>query len=133
MRQCCMGWSSGLAPASQYPRLRRALQTNVKHLRTARAAKRKLFGHYYLVGRKELLNEGSFAYRSVYHPAARFKPSDLADAAETRVSLGCCFRFAAARDDGRRDYCPHPKTFVRSPMKFAAATSRHDWSDLDSL
>jgi hypothetical protein len=52
---------------------------------------------------------------------------------KTRVSLGCCFRFAAARDDGRRDYCPHPKTFVRSPMKFAPATSRHDWSDLDSV
>ena len=36
-------------------RLRRALQTDGKHLRTARAAKRKLFGHYYLVGRKELI------------------------------------------------------------------------------
>jgi ABC-type phosphate/phosphonate transport system ATPase subunit len=36
-------------------RLRRALQADGKHLRTARADKRKLFGHYYLVGRKELI------------------------------------------------------------------------------
>jgi hypothetical protein len=36
-------------------RLRRALQVEGKHLRTARAHKRKLFGHYYLVGRKELI------------------------------------------------------------------------------
>ena len=36
-------------------RLRRVLRADGKHLRTARAAKRKLFGHYYLVGRKELI------------------------------------------------------------------------------
>jgi hypothetical protein len=36
-------------------RLRRALRAEGKHLRTARADKRKLFGHYYLVGRKELI------------------------------------------------------------------------------
>ena len=36
-------------------RLRRALQADGKQLRTARAGKRKLFGHYYLVGRKELI------------------------------------------------------------------------------
>jgi hypothetical protein len=36
-------------------RLRRALRADGKHLRTARAGKRKLFGHYYLVGRKELI------------------------------------------------------------------------------
>ena len=36
-------------------RLRRALWAEGKHLRTARAHKRKLFGHYYLVGPKELV------------------------------------------------------------------------------
>ena len=36
-------------------RLRRALRVDGKYLRTARANKRKLFGHYYLVGRKELI------------------------------------------------------------------------------
>jgi hypothetical protein len=36
-------------------RLRRVLRVQGKHLRTARAHKRKLFGHYYLVGRKELI------------------------------------------------------------------------------
>jgi hypothetical protein len=39
-------------------RLRRALRADGKHLRTARAGKRKLFGHYYLVGRKELIERG---------------------------------------------------------------------------
>jgi hypothetical protein len=37
-------------------RLRRALRAGGKHLRTARANKRKLLGHYYLVGRKELVD-----------------------------------------------------------------------------
>jgi hypothetical protein len=36
-------------------RLRRALRADGKELRTARADKRKLFGHYYLVGRRELI------------------------------------------------------------------------------
>jgi hypothetical protein len=36
-------------------RLRRVLRAHGKHLRTARADKRKLFGHYYLVGRRELI------------------------------------------------------------------------------
>jgi hypothetical protein len=36
-------------------RLRRALGADGKQLRAARANKRKLFGHYYLVGRKELI------------------------------------------------------------------------------
>jgi hypothetical protein len=36
-------------------RLRRALRADGKQLRMARAHKRKLFGHYYLVGRKELI------------------------------------------------------------------------------
>jgi hypothetical protein len=65
--------------------------------------------------------------------ATRFKFNVLADAAETRASRGYCFRFAAARADERGDYRPHPKTFVRSPMRFAAAISRHDLLDLDSV
>jgi len=36
-------------------RLRRALRAERKHLRTARGDKRKLLGHYYLVGRMELI------------------------------------------------------------------------------
>jgi hypothetical protein len=36
-------------------RLRRTLRADGKNLRTARADKRKLFGHCYLVGRKELI------------------------------------------------------------------------------
>jgi hypothetical protein len=37
-------------------RLRRALRADGKQLRAARANKRKLLGHYYLVGRKELID-----------------------------------------------------------------------------
>jgi hypothetical protein len=36
-------------------RLRRALRADGKQLRAAHANKRKLFGHYYIVGRKELI------------------------------------------------------------------------------
>jgi hypothetical protein len=75
----------------------------------------------------QALNKGSFANRNVHDPVA------LADAAETRVSLGRRFRFVAARGDVRRGYCPRLKTFVRSPMKFVAATSRPDLPDLDSF
>ena len=59
--------------------------------------------------------------------------SDLADAAETRASRGHRFRFVLARV-GARGHCrSHAKIFVRSPMRFAGATSRRDWSDLDSV
>jgi hypothetical protein len=64
---------------------------------------------------------------------ASIKPSDLADAAETRVRRGCDFRFVGARADERCDYRPRPRIFVRSPMKFAAAISRRDLLDLDSV
>jgi hypothetical protein len=65
--------------------------------------------------------------------AVRFKPSDLADAAETRVRRGCGFRFVGARVDERFDYRLSPRIFVRSPMKFAAAISRRDLPDLDRV
>jgi hypothetical protein len=64
---------------------------------------------------------------------ARFKSSDLADAAETRDAQGCLFRFAAALVDGRGDYRPRLRTFVRFPKRFVAAISRHDLPDLDSV
>jgi hypothetical protein len=65
--------------------------------------------------------------------AVRFKPSDLADVAETRVSPRLYFRFVGALPEEWDPYHPRLKTFVRSPMRFAGATSQHDYSDLDSV
>jgi hypothetical protein len=50
----------------------------------------------------------------------------LADVAETIVPLGCCFRFVGAHPEERGAFDPHPKTFARSPMRFAPAISRRD-------
>ena len=70
---------------------------------------------------------------AIRRTSSRFKPSDLADAAETRVSRGCRFRFVRAQADERGAYHPRLKTFARSQMKFDAAISRHDLPDLDSV
>ena len=64
---------------------------------------------------------------------ARFKLSDLADAAETRVSRDCRLRFVGAWADEQRAYHVRRKTFAQSLTKCAAAIDQHDLPDLDGV
>ena len=77
-------------------------------------------------------SSGSFAMLAAIRRASQLT-DDLADAAETRVPRGCCFRFVGAHPEERGARHLRLKTFARSQMKSGAAISRHDLLDLDGV